>query len=146
MKNLLVVFLCLFFVGCQFNQTTTRGIDSAPGNEVEIGRKALRFAESDQIDSLLTLFDKSANVSEKAIKPFLKIWKPTFNQYIFPDKSNIRVSKTVSKSIGSTQEFIAVIYPYTDGTNSPTKDFVITFLNEKIVKMELQETREIKIF
>lgn len=70
MKNLLVVFLCLFFVGCQFNQTTTRGIDSAPGNEVEIGRKALRFAESDQIDSLLTLFDKSANVSEKAIKPF----------------------------------------------------------------------------
>lgn len=72
-------------------------------------------------------------------------WKPTFNQYIFPDKSNIRVSKTVSKSIGGTQEFIAVIYPYTDGTNSPTKDFVITFLNEKIVKMELQESRAIKI-
>lgn len=146
MKNIMLIFLCILFAGCQLNQNSTQTIGSAPGNEVEIGKKALRFAESNKVDSLVDLFDKSAMVNTSTMKSIIEAWKPTFSYYIFPDKSNIRISKTISKGLDGTQEFISVTYPYTDGTNSPTKDFVVIFLKEKIVRMELQESRVIKIF
>jgi hypothetical protein len=146
MKNLTFIFLCFVFAGCQFNQNSTQSIGDAPGNEVEIGKKALRFTETNKVDSLVNLFDKDAMVNASTMKHFIETWKPIFNYYIFPDKSDIRISKTISKGTGGTQEFISVTYPYTDGTNSPTKDFVITFQKEKIVRMELQESRIIKIF